>query len=60
MAAGIINLWDVWDTGEGECNVMMETKFDKKYEIDSTLLNRLLQILLTIWLSRVMLPLTTS
>ena len=25
IAAGINNLWDVWDTGEGECNIMMET-----------------------------------
>lgn len=38
---------DVWDTGEGECNVMMETSFDKLYEkIDLTLLNRLLRLVL--------------
>ena len=29
---GINNLQDVWETGEGECNVMMETEFDKMYE----------------------------
>ena len=38
---GINNLQEVWETGEGECNVMMETKFEKLYEkIDLTLLNR--------------------
>ena len=45
-SAGINNLQDVWDTGEGECNVMMEAKFDKLYEkIDLTLLNRLLRLI---------------
>ena len=44
--AGINNLQDVWETGEGECNVMMETEFDKMYEkIDLTLLNRLLRLI---------------
>ena len=44
--SGINNLQDVWDTGEGECNVMMETKFEKMYEkIDFTLLNRLLRLI---------------
>ena len=39
-------LQDVWETGEGECNVMMETEFDKMYEkIDLTLLNRLLRLI---------------
>lgn len=38
---------DVWDTSEGECNVMLETSFDKLYEkIDLTLLNRLLRLVL--------------
>lgn len=36
----------MWDTGEGECNVMMETSFEKLYEkIDLTLLNRLLRLI---------------
>ena len=44
--AGINNLQDVWETGEGECDVMMETEFDKMYEkIDLTLLNRLLRLI---------------
>eukprot|EP00054_Salpingoeca_dolichothecata_P008277 m.47246 g.47246 ORF g.47246 m.47246 type:complete len:2320 (+) comp17625_c1_seq1:72-7031(+) len=43
---GINNLQDVWDTSEGECNVMLETKFEKLYEkIDLTLLNRLLRLI---------------
>ena len=46
LPAGINNLQDVWETGEGECNVMMETEFDKMYEkIDLTLLNRLLRLI---------------
>jgi pre-mRNA-processing factor 8 len=37
---------DVWDTTEGECNVMLETKFDKMFEkMDLTLLNRLLRLI---------------
>ena len=44
--AGINNLQDVWDTSEGECNVMLESKYEKKYEkIDLTLLNRLLRLI---------------
>ncbi|KAF6025681.1 PRPF8 [Bugula neritina] len=44
---GINNMSDVWDTSEGECNVMLETSFDKLYEkIDLTLLNRLLRLVL--------------
>ena len=40
------NLQDVWDTAEGECNVMLESKFNKLYEkIDLTLLNRLLRLI---------------
>lgn len=43
---GINNLQDVWDTSEGECDVMLETKFDKMYEkVDLTLLNRLLRLI---------------
>jgi pre-mRNA-processing factor 8 len=43
---GINNLHDVWETAEGQCVVMMETKFDKVYEkIDLTLLNRLLRLI---------------
>ena len=44
--SGINNLQDVWDTAEGECNVMMEASFEKMYEkIDLTLLNRLLRLI---------------
>ena len=36
----------MWDTLEGECNVMMESCFEKLYEkIDLTLLNRLLRLI---------------
>ena len=42
---GINNLQDVWDTSEGQCNVMLETRFEKMYEkIDLMLLNRLLRL----------------
>ncbi|KAF9917840.1 Pre-mRNA-processing-splicing factor 8 [Lobosporangium transversale] len=44
---GINNLTDVWETSEGECVVMMETKFSKLAEkVDLTLLNRLLRLIL--------------
>ena len=44
---GINNLTDIWETSDGECNVMMETVFSKVYEkIDLTLLNRLLRLIL--------------
>ena len=44
--SGINNLQDVWDTAEGECNVMLESKYEKMYEkIDLTLLNRLLRLI---------------
>jgi pre-mRNA-processing factor 8 len=44
---GINNLDKVWDTAEGECVVMLETKFEKVYEkVDLTLLNRLLRLIL--------------
>uniref|UniRef100_A0A915L5A3 RNA recognition motif spliceosomal PrP8 domain-containing protein n=1 Tax=Romanomermis culicivorax TaxID=13658 RepID=A0A915L5A3_ROMCU len=43
---GLNNLQDVWETGEGECNVMLEAKFEKFFEkIDLTLLNRLLRLI---------------
>jgi pre-mRNA-processing factor 8 len=44
---GINNLHQVWDTSEGECVVMMESKFEKVYDkVDLTLLNRLLRLIL--------------
>lgn len=44
---GINNLHDVWETADGECNVMMETKLSKVYDkIDLTLLNRLLRLIM--------------
>ena len=37
---------DVWETADGECNVMMECRLEKLYEkIDLTLLNRLLRLI---------------
>ncbi len=43
---GVNNSGDVWTTSNGECVVMMETKFEKVYEkIDFTLLNRLLRLI---------------
>lgn len=45
--SAINNLTDVWETSEGECNVMMETTLSKVYEkIDLTLLNRLLRLIM--------------
>lgn len=44
---GINNLHEVWETSEGECNVLMETQLSKVYEkIDLTLLNRLLRLIM--------------
>lgn len=41
---GINNLQEVWDTNEGECDVMLEARLEKVYEkMDLTLLNRLLR-----------------
>ena len=38
---GVNNLEEVWDTANGEANVMIETQFEKVYEkMDLTLLNR--------------------
>ncbi|KAJ5615852.1 hypothetical protein N7537_000966 [Penicillium hordei] len=44
---GINNLSNVWETAEGETNVMIETELSKVYEkIDITLLNRLLRLIM--------------
>ncbi|KAI1743583.1 pre-mRNA processing splicing factor 8 [Xylaria scruposa] len=46
-AQGINNLDRVWETADGECNVMIETELSKVYEkIDLTLLNRLLRLIM--------------
>ncbi|OAF57740.1 pre-mRNA-splicing factor 8 [Pseudogymnoascus destructans] len=46
-AQGINNLDKVWETENGECDVMMETQLSKVYEkIDLTLLNRLLRLIM--------------
>ncbi|KAL8765016.1 MAG: hypothetical protein Q9209_007766 [Squamulea sp. 1 TL-2023] len=46
-AQGINNLNSVWETADGECNVMIETQLSKVYEkIDLTLLNRLLRLIM--------------
>lgn len=46
-AQGINNLDKVWETANGECNVMIETQLSKVYEkIDLTLLNRLLRLIM--------------
>lgn len=46
FSTGINNLQDVWETAEGECNVMLESRYEKMYEkIDLTLLNRLLRLI---------------
>jgi pre-mRNA-processing factor 8 len=43
---GINNLEEVWDSSNGEANVMIETQFEKVYEkMDLTLLNRLLRLI---------------
>lgn len=43
---GINNLTDVWDTDNGECVVMLQTRFEKMYEkMDLTMLNRLLRLI---------------
>jgi pre-mRNA-processing factor 8 len=43
---GINNLDSVWETNNGECVVLVETKFEKMYEkVDLTLLNRLLRLI---------------
>ncbi|TVY47072.1 Pre-mRNA-processing-splicing factor [Lachnellula occidentalis] len=46
-AQGINNLDKVWESADGECNVMIETQLSKVYEkIDLTLLNRLLRLIM--------------
>jgi pre-mRNA-processing factor 8 len=43
---GVNNLNEAWKTENGECLVMMETKFEMVYEkMDLTLLNRLLRLI---------------
>jgi pre-mRNA-processing factor 8 len=43
---GVNNLDEVWETDNGECVVLLETKFSKVFEkIDLTLLNRLLRLI---------------
>jgi pre-mRNA-processing factor 8 len=43
---GVNNLTDVWETDEGQCTVMFQSKFDRVFEkIDLTLLNRLLRLI---------------
>jgi len=45
--SGINNLQDIWDTSNGECVVLVETKFETVYEqIEMTLLNRLLRLIM--------------
>lgn len=45
-AQGINNFENVWETANGECNVLMETNYDRVYEkMDLTLLNRLLRLI---------------
>ena len=42
---GINNMADIWETQNGECVVMMQSKFDKLWEkMDPILLNRLLRL----------------
>ncbi|PWN42662.1 putative PRP8-U5 snRNP protein, pre-mRNA splicing factor [Ceraceosorus guamensis] len=44
---GINNLENIWETSNGECNVLMETTLSRVYEkIDLTLLNRLLRLIM--------------
>ncbi|KAK4200505.1 NUC071 domain-containing protein [Triangularia verruculosa] len=46
-AQGINNLDRVWETADGECNVMIETSLSKVYEkIELTLLNSLLRLIM--------------
>ncbi|KAH7067162.1 NUC071 domain-containing protein [Paraphoma chrysanthemicola] len=46
-AQGINNLDKVWESEDGECNVMIETQLSKVYEkIDLTMLNRLLRLIM--------------
>ncbi|EFY95645.1 component of U4/U6-U5 snRNP complex PRP8 [Metarhizium robertsii] len=46
-AQGINNLSQVWETEDGECNVMVETELSKVYEkMELTLLNTLLRLIM--------------
>ena len=46
-AQGINNLDKVWETANGECNVVIETELSKVYEkVDLTFLNRLLRLIM--------------
>lgn len=46
-AQGINNLDGVWETGDGETNVMVETELSKIHEkVDLTMLNRLLRLIM--------------
>ncbi|KAF4975220.1 hypothetical protein FZEAL_7958 [Fusarium zealandicum] len=46
-AQGINNLGNVWQTENGECNVMIETELSKVYEkMELTLLNSLLRLIM--------------
>ncbi|KAG6069311.1 Pre-mRNA-splicing factor spp42 [Claviceps humidiphila] len=46
-AQGINNLSSVWETSDGECNVMVETELSKVYEkMELTLLNSLLRLIM--------------
>merc|ERR1719207_255576 len=43
---GINNLTDVWDTSDGQCVVLLESKFENvAQKVDLTLLNRLLRLI---------------
>lgn len=49
---GINNLAEVWDTGNGECVVMMQSQLEHLYEkMDLTLTNRLLRLVLDHYLA---------
>ncbi|KAI5957199.1 PRP8 [Candida jiufengensis] len=44
---GINNLKDVWNTSQGQCNVMLESKLSRfSDKIDFTLINRLLRLIM--------------
>ena len=43
---GINNLHQIWDTSDGQCNVIIESKFEKVAEkVDLVLLNRILRLI---------------
>ncbi|ELP90364.1 pre-mRNA-processing-splicing factor, putative [Entamoeba invadens IP1] len=44
---GMNNLEDIWETRNGECNVIVESSYDKMFrKVDLTLLNRLLRLVM--------------